>query len=53
MQQQPCPLDMAEESVADTRPFRRALDQAGNVGDDKLAALVRTTPNCGRKVVNG
>ena len=34
------PLDMAEESVADARAFGGALDQAGYVGEDELAALV-------------
>ena len=33
-------LDMAEEAVADAGALGRALDQAGNVGEHELAALV-------------
>ncbi len=40
MDQHPAPLDMAEEAVADASAFRRALDQAGNVGEHEFAALV-------------
>ena len=40
VEQQPGALDVAEEAVADAGAFGRALDQAGNVGDDELAALV-------------
>ena len=32
-------LDVAEEAVAETDAFMRALDQAGNVGEHELAAF--------------
>ena len=38
VQQHLAALDMAEEAVADAGALGRALDQAGNVGDDELAA---------------
>ena len=41
MQQHGAALDVAEEAVAEARAFVRALDQAGNVGEHELAALVR------------
>ena len=40
VEQQPRAFDMAEEAVADPGAFGRALDQAGDVGDDELTALV-------------
>ena len=40
MEQDAGALDMAEEAVADAGAFGRALDQAGNVGEDEVAALV-------------
>ena len=40
VEQHAAALDMAEEAVADPGAFGRALDQAGDVGDDELAALV-------------
>ena len=40
VEQHPGALDVAQEAVADAGAFGRALDQAGDVGDDELAALV-------------
>jgi hypothetical protein len=39
MQQDAAALDMAEEAVAETGAFMRALDQAGNVGEHEFAAV--------------
>ena len=39
MHQQPRPLDMREEVVAEARAVGRALDQAGDVGEDELAVV--------------
>ena len=39
MQQHARALDMAEEAVADADALMRALDQAGNVGDDEFARV--------------
>ena len=44
MQQYPRALDVAEEAVADAGALGRALDQAGDVGDDEFAALVADDP---------
>ena len=38
--QHPATLDMAEETVTDANAFRRAFDQAGNIGEHEFAALV-------------
>ena len=40
MQQQVGALDVAEEAVSDARAFGRAFDQARDVGENELAALV-------------
>ena len=37
MQEDPRPLDVAEETVAEAGAFVRALDQAGNVGEHERA----------------
>ena len=39
MQKNPCPLDMAEKTVADADAFMSAFDQAGNVCDDKFTVV--------------
>src|SRR5215204_3457195 len=39
VQQHPAALGVAEEAVADTGAFVRALDQAGNVGEHELAFI--------------
>src|SRR3546814_8707702 len=41
MQQHATTLDMAQEAVADAGAFGRALDQAGDVGDDELPLVPR------------
>ena len=35
----PRPLDVAQEALAETRALRRALDEAGNVGDHHAPGL--------------
>ena len=47
MNERAAALDMAEEAVAETVTFMRALDQAGNVGEDEVATVDRTTPSPG------
>jgi hypothetical protein len=39
VQEHAAALDMAEEAVADSMAFVRALDEAGNVGDDEFARI--------------
>ena len=38
MEEHPAALDMAEEAVAEAGTLMGALDQAGNIGEDELAA---------------
>ena len=64
VEQQPRALDVAEEAVADAGAFGGALDQAGDVGEHELAALVadnaelrperreRIIANLGRRVAD-
>src|SRR3546814_3766622 len=40
MEQHAAALDMAQKAVADAGAVGRALDQAGNVGDDEFMPLV-------------
>ena len=40
VQQHTAPFDMSQEPVANPRTVRRALDQAGNIGDHKFLALM-------------
>ena len=55
--QDPGPLDVAQEAVAEALALGRALDQPGDVGHDELGAVAvpptRTTPRWGSRVVNG
>src|SRR5437899_8015893 len=39
MQENAAALDVAEETVAESRAFMRTLDQARNIGEDELAAV--------------
>jgi hypothetical protein len=41
VQQHRAALDMAEEAVAEARAFMRALDQAGDVGEDEFLGRVQ------------
>ena len=49
MDQHPGALDMAEEAVADAGALGRALDQAGNVGEHEVDALVTDDAELGMK----
>ena len=52
--QDPGPLDVAQELVAEAPALAGALDEAGDVGDHELVpSSRRTTPRLGSSVVNG
>ena len=50
MYQQPSPLDVGEEVVAEANAVGRTLDQPGNVGDHQLAiVLMKRAENRGER----
>ena len=53
-EQDPGPLDVAQELVAEAPALAGPLDEAGDVGHDELGVVVeRTTPRWGSRVVKG
>src|SRR5262249_7659025 len=53
MQEYAAALDMPEEAVAQPGALMRALDEAGDIGEDEFAALVFDPPEVGMQRCEG